>query len=74
MSQEIGIMSRYADSERSFRCTTRANFREENSGAIAREKVPTTFMTEHNGTIALSKLSGCSNSNHHAVRTLIAPN
>jgi hypothetical protein len=59
MSQGLGVMSQSVDSVGSFLCTTLANFREEKSGALEYEKLQINFPAEHNGTIAVSKLSGC---------------
>jgi hypothetical protein len=60
MSQGIGVVSQSADSASTFLCATRDNFREEKTGALEYEKLRIAFVTAHNGTIAVSKLSDCS--------------
>jgi hypothetical protein len=59
MSQEIGVMSQSADSVSAFLRTTRGNFREEKLDTFDCEKLRINFPAEHNGTIAMSKLSDC---------------
>jgi hypothetical protein len=38
---------------------TLADFREEETDALEHKKLPMIFVTEHNGTITVSKLSDC---------------